>query len=57
MSIILKENCIDALGEQQKMIRALILAGYRQIEEGKYKDFNSVCDRLEEKYSKCSSIK
>ncbi|WP_288682090.1 hypothetical protein [uncultured Eubacterium sp.] len=36
--------------EQQKEVRNLVLAGLENIKEGKTKDFNEVCDRLEKKY-------
>lgn len=39
-----------ALEEQKREVRGLVLAGLEQIKEGKTKDFNSVCDRLEKKY-------
>ena len=57
MAINVKQNCRNALGEQQKEIRKFVLEGYCQIFKGQYEDFDSVCNRLEEKYSKCSSIK
>lgn len=53
----IKENFNNALGEQQKEIRKLVLEGYSQIFKGQYKDFDTVCRRLEEKYSKCSSTR
>lgn len=37
---------------QPEDIRQLIIAGLQQVEKGKTKDFNIVCDRLEEKYTK-----
>ncbi len=37
--------------ENQKEVRNLVLAGLQQVTEGKTKDFNSVCERLEKKYS------
>ena len=39
-----------ALDEQKKEVRELVMAGLEQIKEGKTKDFNTVCDRLEKKY-------
>ena len=48
MQVSVKRNCGNALGEQQKEIRELVLAGFCQIQEGKFEDFNAVCDRLEE---------
>lgn len=57
MTINRKQNCMNALGETQKEIRKHVLDGYRQIQEQQYKDFDTVCERLEEKYSTCVSIK
>ena len=37
---------------QPEDIRQLIIAGLQQVEKGKTKDFNIVCDRIEEKYIK-----
>ncbi len=37
--------------EQNVIIRKLVLEGFEQILQGKTKDFNSVCDRLEKKYT------
>ena len=36
---------------EEKEVRNLVIAGLEQIKAGKTKDFNSVCDRLEKKYS------
>lgn len=40
---ILENNQLD--------VRKLVQAGYEQAQQGLIKDFNSVCDRLEKKYS------
>lgn len=50
MAVALKENYQRALHEQKKEVRELVMAGLEQIKEGKAKDFNTVCDRLEKKY-------
>ena len=50
MAVALKEDYQKALGEQKKEVRELVMAGLEQIKEGKTKDFNAVCDRLEKKY-------
>ncbi len=50
MSVALKEDYQKALDEQKKEVRELVMAGLEQIKEGKTKDFNAVCDRLEKKY-------
>lgn len=50
MAIALKEDYQRALDEQKKEVQELVLAGLEQIKEGKTKDFNTVCDRLDKKY-------
>ena len=50
MAVALKEDYQRALNEQKKEVQELVMAGLEQIKEGKTKDFNTVCDRLEKKY-------
>ncbi|MCI9127886.1 MAG: hypothetical protein HFG28_12015 [Eubacterium sp.] len=50
MAVALKEDYQKALDEQKQEVRELVMAGLQQIKEGKTKDFNTVCDRLEKKY-------
>lgn len=50
MAVALKEDYQKALDEQKKEVRELVMAGLEQIKEGKTKDFNTVCGRLEKKY-------
>lgn len=50
MAVAVKEDYQRALDEQKKEIRELVMAGLERIKEGKTKDFNTVCDRLEKKY-------
>ena len=50
MEVAVKKDYQIALEEQKAEVRNLVLAGLDQIKEGKTKDFNSVCDRLEKKY-------
>lgn len=50
MDVVVKGDYQLALEEQKTEVRNLVLAGLEQIKEGKTKDFNSVCDRLEKKY-------
>ncbi len=50
MAVALKEDYQRALDEQKKEVQELVMAGLEQIKEGKTKDFNTVCDRLEKKY-------
>lgn len=37
--------------DNPEVVRNLVVMGLQQVKAGKTKDFNSVCDRLEEKYS------
>lgn len=48
MAVAIKNEQINI--KQQKEIRPLVMAGLQQVTEGKTKDFNAVCDRLERKY-------
>lgn len=50
MAVAAKNNYDIALKEQQKEVRNMVLSGLENIKEGKTKDFNEVCDRLEKKY-------
>lgn len=50
MAVAMKEAYQRAMDEQKKEVRELVMAGLEQIKEGKTKDFNAVCDRLEKKY-------
>ena len=50
MAVAVKNNDDIALKEHQKEVRNMVLAGLENIKEGKTKDFNEVCDRLEKKY-------
>ncbi len=50
MAVALKEDYQRALDEQKKEVRELVMDGLGQIKEGKTKEFNTVCDRLEKKY-------
>ena len=50
MAVALKEDYQRALDEQKQEVRELVITGLEQIKEGKTKDFNTVCDRLEKKY-------
>ena len=52
MAVAVKADYQKALNEQKKEVRNLVMAGLEQVKEGKTKDFNTVCDRLEKKYVK-----
>ncbi len=49
MAAMVKENK-KVLDNEQMDIRGLVMAGLQQVTEGKVKDFDAVCDRLEKKY-------
>ena len=51
MEAALKNDYQSALNEQKKEVCDLVMAGLEQIKDGKTKDFNTVCDRLEKKYA------
>ena len=51
MEATLKNDYQSALNEQKKEVRDLVMAGLEQIKDGKTKDINTVCDRLEKKYA------
>ena len=50
MDVTVNNDYQRALNEQKEEVRGLVAAGLEQIKEGKTKDFNIVCDRLEKKY-------
>lgn len=52
MAVAVKRDYQRMLVEQEKKVRDLVMAGLEQIREGKTKDFNAACDRLEKKYEK-----
>ena len=51
MEVTVRENYAEALKQQQSDVRQLVMDGLRQAREGKTRDFNAVCDRLEKKYT------
>lgn len=51
MEAALRNDYQSILNEQKKEVRNLVMAGLEQINDGKTKDFNTVCDRLEKKYA------
>ena len=51
MEAALKNDYQSALNEQKKEVRDLVMAGLEKIKDGKTKDFNTVCGRLEKKYT------
>lgn len=50
MAVAVKKDYQRALEEQKTEVRNLVVAGLEQVKQGKTKDFNTVCDRLEKKY-------
>lgn len=51
MVIATKKDYQGILIEHNKEVRNLVMEGIQQVKEGKTKDFNDICDRLEKKYS------
>jgi len=51
MDAAINEEYANALKQQQSEVRQLVMDGLKQVKEGKTKDFNAVCDRLEKKYT------
>lgn len=51
MDAVLKQDYLSMLEMQQKEVKQLVMDGLKQISEGKTKDFDAVCDRLEKKYT------
>lgn len=51
MAVAVKTDYQTVLSEQKKEVRSLVMAGLEQIKEGKTKNFHTVCDRLEKKYT------
>ena len=50
MAVTVKKDYQKIMIEHNKEVRNLVLEGLQQIKEGKTKDFNAVCERLEYKY-------
>ncbi len=51
MEATIDNRCITESEKQQEAVRNLVVAGLEQIKLGKTKEFNSVCDRLEKRYT------
>ncbi len=54
MSVAVTLDYMKILEQQQTEVRQLVIDGLKQVKEGKTKDFNTVCDRLEKKYTNAS---
>ena len=50
MAPVTKDEYKDIISKHQSDVREMVLAGLNEIKEGKTKDFNKVCERLEKKY-------
>ena len=50
MAVAVRKEDTEDLEKQQLKVRDMVFAGLEQIKEGRIKDFNEVCDRLEKKY-------
>ncbi len=51
MDVAVKKIYAETLEQQQIEVRQSVMDGLRQAREGKTKDFDAVCDRLEKKYT------
>ena len=51
MEAMIENRDIVESEERQEAVRNLVAAGLEQIKAGKTKDFNTVCDRLEKRYT------
>lgn len=51
MEATVRKNYAENLQQQQIEVRQLVMDGVKQAKEGKTRDFNVVCDRLEKKYT------
>jgi hypothetical protein len=51
MAVAVREDYQAVLDEHNSEVRNMVLAGLEQVKNGKTKDFNEVCDRLEKKYN------
>jgi hypothetical protein len=50
MAVAVKDEYQAVLEEQRLEVRNMVIAGLEQIKNCNVKDFNEVCDRLENKY-------
>lgn len=50
MDTVVKRGYVETTDPQQSEFRKHVLDGLKQVKEGNTKDFNTVCDRLEQKY-------
>ncbi len=51
MEVAVKKIYAETLERQQVEVRQSVKDGLRHAKEGKTKNFNAVCDRLEKKYT------
>lgn len=54
MAAAARKEYAEELEHQQLKVQDMVLGGLEQIKEGRVKDFNEVCDRLEKKYRNVS---
>ena len=50
MALVMNEGLEQEFKDNETEVRNLVMAGVKQAEQGKVKDFNSVCERLKKKY-------
>ena len=51
MEVAVRKVYAETLEQQQIEVKQSVMDGLIQAREGKTKDFNAVCDRLEKKYT------
>lgn len=54
MAAAARKEYTEEIEQQQLEVQNMVLSGLEQINEGRIKDFNEVCDRLEKKYRNAS---
>lgn len=54
MAAAARKEYTEDIEQQQLEVQNMVLSGLEQINEGRIKDFNEVCDRLEKKYRNAS---
>lgn len=50
MAVAVDQKYASVQEMHRREVQELVIAGLNQIKEGKTKDFNTVCNRLEKKY-------
>lgn len=50
MEVAMEKDYTSEMNKNHNKLRSLVMVGLEQMKEGKTKDFNVVCERLEKKY-------